>query len=328
MGLLLELDNVAVAGNWSRVLFPTIEQLIVHRKHVMAVAARDPPREYPVLQPRAVRAPLKLSPPQSPGPNSRAAARSACCAPGSTPLAQSSEVVAGGRPVREPGAGRERAGVLPRAVRAAQIPPPRPTAAPPEALRRLRTVKGWIGGQARRAALDRSGRRVRAAARPRMMIMGDWAGPELARHTAPTLDRDYGCAVAPGSAQVSPVQRRHPGHVRRRLQPYAGPGKDGAAAGDAGRAGRVQCPERLGAGAARCRPGAHGRLRARLLDHVSPGARRCRRPAWCTAWRRTKPAATPSSPKMHRYSSSTTRCRVAEAQRRLGVLFRLFNLKN
>jgi glucose/mannose transport system substrate-binding protein len=37
LGLLLELDNVAAGGNWHRVLLPSIEALVTHRKHVMAV---------------------------------------------------------------------------------------------------------------------------------------------------------------------------------------------------------------------------------------------------------------------------------------------------
>jgi glucose/mannose transport system substrate-binding protein len=67
-----------------------------------------------------------------------------------------------------------------------------------EALRRLRAVKGWLGGQ-----LDeRPWTEVVASfaqGRAGMMIMGDWAKAELAEDGR-ALDQDYGCAAAPGTA--------------------------------------------------------------------------------------------------------------------------------
>lgn len=193
MGLLLELDNAAVAGNWNGFLFPVIADLIRHRKHVVAVPLGIH-RVNTLYYNRALFAQLKLAPPRSWNEFEAAALR--LRAAGVQPLAQSSEswqvaalfenlVLAESGPefYRELFARRSPAAAADRRTG--------------EALRRLRTVKGWMRGP-----LDeRPWTEVVAQFARRqagMMLMGDWAKSELAEQNM-ALDRDYGCAAAPGT---------------------------------------------------------------------------------------------------------------------------------
>ncbi|WP_229205369.1 MULTISPECIES: ABC transporter substrate-binding protein [unclassified Duganella] len=195
LGLLLEIDNVAASGNWNGALFPTIQTLITHRKHVVA-APVGIHRVNTLFYNRALLAQLKIAPPQS-WADFEAAAQKLKAA-GIAPLAQSSEawqvaalfenlVLAESGPEfyrqlfvrRDPAAAADK--------RTAQ------------ALQRLRTVKGWSNG-----ALDERSwpdvARQFARREAAMMIMGDWAKPEL-RDMGMVLDEDFACGAAPGTSK-------------------------------------------------------------------------------------------------------------------------------
>ena len=320
LGLLLELDNVAAAGNWSRFLFPSIEELVVHRKHVMAVPLGIH-RVNTLYYNRALFARLKLAPPQTWAEFEAAASRLRKA--GIQPLAQSSEAwqVAAlfeNLVLAESGPAFYRELFVQRSPQAAA------DGRTAEALRRLRTVKGWM----RRQLDERPWTQVVAAfaqGRAGMMIMGDWARAELAEHGA-ALDQDYGCAAAPGTA---------PYHLYSvdTLAMFAGDYH------------QMQAQERM----------------ARLL--VTPGlqadfnalkggvpVRRdadparmdsCARASWTTF---AKGAAVQAPSLVHRMATDEVsrdaiiaelhryflddHVGVAEVQRRLGALFRLFNLKS
>jgi glucose/mannose transport system substrate-binding protein len=193
MGLLLELDNVAAAGNWTTALFPTIVDLIQHRRHVVA-APLGIHRVNTLFYNRALFARLKIAPPQT--WHEFEAAAQKLRAAGVQPLAQSSEpwqvaALFENLVLAESGPAFYRELFVRRSAAAAADPR---TA---EALARLRTIKGW-------SALDERPwtEIVRQFARRQagMMIMGDWAKSELAEHGA-TLDGDYGCAAAPGTGK-------------------------------------------------------------------------------------------------------------------------------
>lgn len=194
LGLLLELDNVAAAGNWSRALFPSIEALVTHRRHVMAVPLGIH-RVNTLYYNRALFARLKLAPPQTWAEFEAAAARLRKA--GIAPLAQSSEAwqVAAlfeNLVLAESGPAFYRLLFVQRSPAAAFD---RRTE---DALRHLRTVKGWLGGQ-----LDeRPWPEVVAGfsqGQAGMMVMGDWAKAELIEDGM-QLDQDFGCAAAPGTA--------------------------------------------------------------------------------------------------------------------------------
>ncbi len=196
LGLLLEFDNVAVAGNWSRVLFPTIQALVQHRKHVVA-APLGIHRINTLLYNRKLFARLKLAPPASWAELVHAAAR--LRAAGHAPLVQSSEswqvatlfenlVLAGGGPeyfrelfVRQ----------SPQAVADRRLP---------EALERLRLMKGWMASpldeQPWTGVVRRFARREGA-----MLVMGDWAKAEL-NELGFATDDEFGCAAMPGTGAV------------------------------------------------------------------------------------------------------------------------------
>ncbi len=88
LGLLLEIDNVASAGNWNSFLFPTIQTLIQHRKHTVA-APLGIHRVNTLYYNRALFAQLKLAPPQTWADFQSVALK--LKAAGIQPLAQSSE---------------------------------------------------------------------------------------------------------------------------------------------------------------------------------------------------------------------------------------------
>jgi glucose/mannose transport system substrate-binding protein len=191
MGQLLELDNVAVTGRWNSFLFPTVQNLIQYRKHVLA-APLGIHRVNTLFYNRALFARLKLAPPRT--WREFEAAASTLRATGVQPLAQSSEpwqvaalfenlVLAEGGPTfyrqlfveRSPAAAAD-----PRTA---------------DALHRLRTIKGWF----RKQPDERPWPEVVAQfARQEagMMIMGDWAKAELAERGM-AQGRDYACATAP-----------------------------------------------------------------------------------------------------------------------------------
>ena len=195
LGLLLEIDNVASAGNWNGFLFPAIQALIQHRKHVVA-APLGIHRVNTLFYNRALFAQLKLSPPQTWAEFQSAALKFK--AAGIMPLAQSSEswqvaALFENLVLAESGPEFYRDLFVRRNPAAAADPR---TA---EALERLRVVKGWISGQLDERPWPEVVRQF-ARREAAMMIMGDWAKPELAERGM-ALDDDYACAAAPGTGK-------------------------------------------------------------------------------------------------------------------------------
>jgi len=195
LGLLLEIDNVASAGNWNGFLFPTIQKLIQHRNHVVA-APLGIHRVNTLYYNRAVFARLRLAPPRSWAEFGVVAHK--LRAAGIAPLAQSSEswqvaALFENLVLAESGPEFYRELLVKRSPAAAAD---RRTA---EALERLRVVKGWITRQMEERPWPEVVRQF-ARGDAGMMIMGDWAKPELAERGM-TLDEDYGCAAAPGTAK-------------------------------------------------------------------------------------------------------------------------------
>jgi len=195
LGLLLEIDNVASAGNWNGFLFPTIQTLIQHRKHVVA-APLGIHRVNTLYYNRALFAQLKVSPPQTWEEFQNVALKFK--AAGIMPLAQSSEswqvaALFENLVLAESGPEFYRELFVRRNPAAAAD---RRTA---EALERLRIVKGWISGQLDERPWPEVVRQF-ARREAAMMIMGDWAKPELAERGM-TLDEDYACGTAPGTAK-------------------------------------------------------------------------------------------------------------------------------
>lgn len=195
MGLLLELDNVAVADNWAGALFPTVQELIQYRKHTMA-APLGIHRVNTLYYNRPLFARHRLAPPRSWEEFDAAARR--LLAAGVQPLAHSSEpwqvaTLFENLVLAESGPGFYRELFVRRS----------PAAAFDErtarALERLRTVKGWTRGRLSERPWTEVVRRF-ARGEAAMMIMGDWAKAELGGQGM-TLDQDYGCTGAPGSGQ-------------------------------------------------------------------------------------------------------------------------------
>ncbi len=320
MGLLLELDNVAAAGNWHSFLFPTIQALIAHRKHIVA-APLGIHRVNTLYYHRALFARLKLAPPQT--WNDFVAVVQKLRAAGVEPLAQSSQAwqVAAlfeNLVLAESGPAFYRELFVDRNPAAAAD---RRTA---EALQRLRTVKGWIAGQLdERPWTDMVARFARGQAG--MLIMGDWATAELAEyHQLP--DQDFGCAAAPGTGQY------HLYSVDT-LAMFAGDYSHMAAQE---KMARLLVTPALQADFNALKGGVPVRRDAdpALMDS-------CARASWTTF---AQGAAVQAPSLVHRMAGdeasrdaiiaeihrffSDDRAPVAEAQRRLAALFRLFNLRN
>ncbi|WP_229258354.1 ABC transporter substrate-binding protein [Duganella rivi] len=195
LGLLLEIDNVAASANWNGVLFPTIQTLVTHRKHVVA-APVGIHRVNTLFYNRALFAQLRIAPPQS-WDDFEAAAQKLKAA-GVTPLALSSEAwqvvtLFENLVLAESGPEFYRQLFVKRDPSAAAD---KRTA---EALQRLRTIKGWANGQIDERSWPEVTRQF-ARREAAMMIMGDWAKPEL-RDAGMVLDEDFACGVAPGTAR-------------------------------------------------------------------------------------------------------------------------------
>jgi glucose/mannose transport system substrate-binding protein len=195
LGLLLEFDSVAASGNWSRNLFPTIDTLIQHRRHVVA-APLGIHRINTMLYNRKLFERLKLAPPNNWAELVQVAGK--LRAAGIAPLVQSSEpwqvatlfenlVLAESGPeyyrelfVRQ----------SPQAVADRRLV---------EALERLRQMKAWMASpvdeQPWTAVVRRFSRREGA-----MLVMGDWAKAELNELGFPT-DEEFSCAAMPGTGK-------------------------------------------------------------------------------------------------------------------------------
>jgi len=195
MGLLLELDDVAAADNWSGVLFPTVQTLIQYRKHTLA-APLGIHRVNTLFYNRSLFARLKLAPPASWDEFEAAAQR--LLALGVQPLAQSSEpwqvaTLFENLVLAESGPAFYRELFVRRSPAAAA------DARTARALQRLRTIKGWSGAALAERPWTEVVRRF-ARGEAGMMIMGDWAKAELKEYNM-ALGAGYGCAGAPGSVQ-------------------------------------------------------------------------------------------------------------------------------
>jgi glucose/mannose transport system substrate-binding protein len=193
LGLLLELDGVAAAGNWTGVLFPTIRTLVQHRKHVVA-APLGIHRINTLFYNRKLFARLNLTPPATWAEFELLARR--LRAAGIAPLVQSSEpwqvaTLFENLVLAESGPDYYRELFVRQTPQA--IADPRLI----EALQRLRAMKAWMLAPLEEQPWTDAVRRFahRDAA---MFVMGDWAKAELSE-TGYAIDDDYACAPMPGT---------------------------------------------------------------------------------------------------------------------------------
>lgn len=196
VGVLLQLDAVATAGNWAELLFPTVHDLVRHRRHVVA-APLGIHRINTLFYNRQVFARLKLPPPTTWADFERAAIR--LKAAGVTPLAQSTEPwqVSGlfeTLVLMDGGPALHRDLFMHHSVPAATDPRLH------AALERLRALKGWMAQPP--AELPWTGmlqQVVRGEAA--MLVMGDWAKGELNELRASGADEDVACLPMPGTSR-------------------------------------------------------------------------------------------------------------------------------
>lgn len=193
LGLLLEIDGVANAGNWSQVLFPTVDQLVRYRRHVVA-APLGIHRVNMLFYNLALLKRYQLAPPRSWEEFERVAQR--LTAVGSVALAQSSEpwqvatlfenlVLASGGP-------QLHRDVFVRGS-ASALSDPRLL----EALLRLRRAKAWMGKAVEERPWTELVARL-ARGEAAMLVMGDWAKGELIAAGVPQ-DEVFGCEPMPGT---------------------------------------------------------------------------------------------------------------------------------
>ena len=193
LGLLLELDSVANAGNWDKSLFPTVRELVRHRGHVVA-APLGIHRINTLFYNRKLFARLNMAPPATWAEFERAARQ--LRAAGVAPLVQSSEpwqvatlfenllLAAGG----------------PEYYRELFVRQSPQAAADPRlalALQRLRTMKGWMLNPAEEQPWTDAVKRF-ARGEAAMFVMGDWAKAELGE-LCQVIDTDFACAPLPGT---------------------------------------------------------------------------------------------------------------------------------
>lgn len=192
-GLLLEFDHVAVAGGWSKNLFPTVLTLLQPRGHVVA-APLGVHRVNTLFYNRRVLAKYGIAPPKSWEEWERAALR--LRALGVSPLAQSSEswqvsglfeslvLAQGGPELHRDLFVRLSEGAL-ADRRLAQ------------ALERLRRMKSWsLRAAQEKPWTDMAQELARGDAA--FFVMGDWAKGELVQ-LGLQLGADFDCNAMPGS---------------------------------------------------------------------------------------------------------------------------------
>jgi glucose/mannose transport system substrate-binding protein len=196
LGLLLELDNPASAGAWSKALFPTVRTLVQHRNHVVA-APLGLHRINTLFYNRKLFAQLKLAPPANWTEWVQAAHK--LRAAGIAPLAQSGEpwqvtalfenlvlMVGGPEYYRD--------------LFVRQSPQAATDRRLVEALLRLRVMKGWMRAPLQELPWTDVVRRF-ARAEGAMMVMGDWAKAELNEWGFATDDA-FACAATPGTDKL------------------------------------------------------------------------------------------------------------------------------
>lgn len=195
MGLLIEFDSVAAAGDWAGVLFPTVDRLVRFRGHVVA-APLGIHRVNSLFYNRKLLARFKLAPPTTWAEFDKLAQR--LKAQGVPALALSSEpwqvatlfeslVLAEGGPAlhRELFVKLSVAAAADRRLLAA--------------LTRLRALKAWAASPLTERPWTEVVRQV-AAGEAAMIVMGDWAKGEL-NATGAVTDTDFGCLPAPGTGR-------------------------------------------------------------------------------------------------------------------------------
>lgn len=194
LDLLLELDAVAAAGKWDKLLLPAVTSTIRHGGHVYA-APLGIHRINTLFYNRRLLRRLGLGVPATWAEFERIAPTLQQA--GIVPLAQSSEpwqvATLFETMVLAEGVDLYRSLFHRRDV--AAYADPRLAAA----LRRLRATKRWMGSPIQERKWDDSVHEL-AGNRAAMMIMGDWAkGELLARGLA--VDDGFGCAAAPGTGR-------------------------------------------------------------------------------------------------------------------------------
>ncbi|MCE3262547.1 MAG: carbohydrate transporter substrate-binding protein [Pseudoduganella sp.] len=193
LGLLLELDAVASAGNWNKALFPTVRELVRHRGHVVA-APLGIHRINTLFYHRKLFARLNLAPPTTWAEFEQAARR--LRAAGIAPLVQSSEpwqvatlfenlLLATGGPD------------FYRELFVRQSPQAASDPRLAQALQRLRAMKGWMLNAADEQPWTEAVRRF-GRGEAAMFVMGDWAKAEL-REMGYAIDTDFACVPLPGT---------------------------------------------------------------------------------------------------------------------------------
>lgn len=194
LGLLLELDKVADADNWSGILFPTVHKLVQHRQHVIAVPLGIH-RVNTLFYNRKLFARLKLTPPSTWKEMQQTAAR--LMAAGVRPLAQSSEPwqVAG---LFETLLLAEGGPDYYRALFVGQTPAALADRRLLAALENLRAAKAWIARPLRERSWTEVSRQF-IDGEAAMMVMGDWVKGELNGWGYRT-DVEFGCVGVPGTA--------------------------------------------------------------------------------------------------------------------------------
>lgn len=193
LGLLLDLDAVAAAGKWDKLLQPTVAAAIQSDGHVYA-APLGIHRINTLFYNRKLFSQFKLNPPTTWAEFEHAA--TVLQQGGVVPLAQSSEpwqvATLFETLVLSEGAEFYRALFLRRD--AAAYADPRLA----NALTRLRHLKKWMDQPVPERTWDDATREL-ADGNAAMLVMGDWAKGELvARGLA--VDDEFGCAVVPGTA--------------------------------------------------------------------------------------------------------------------------------
>jgi glucose/mannose transport system substrate-binding protein len=193
LGLLLELDNVANAGNWNKALFPTVRELVRHRGHVVA-APLGIHRINTLFYNRKLFERLNMAPPAT-WPEFEKAARQ-LRASGIAPMIQSSEpwqvatlfenlLLATGGPEYY------------RELFVRQSPQAAADPRLAKALQRLRSMKGWMLNPADEQPWTEAVRRF-ARGEAAMFVMGDWAKAEL-NELGQAIDTDFSCVPLPGT---------------------------------------------------------------------------------------------------------------------------------
>ena len=195
LGFLLELDKVAAQNKWNASLFPTIQTLVQHRRHVVA-APLGIHRINTLFYNRNLFARLKLTPPET--WDEMVAVSAKLMDAGVTPLAQSSEpwqvatlfenlVLAESGPAFH--------GELFVRLNPQAIMDPRFT----EALGRLRQMKTWMGRSVEERPWPEVARQF-ARHEAAMIIGGDWIKGELNDWGFAT-DDEFSCMTMPGTGK-------------------------------------------------------------------------------------------------------------------------------